>query len=404
MIDEKDIREKVDRRLSGLREEEARRMRIRAAINAERQAGAAVKRRISPALIFALAALLLMASIAIAEHLNLFSLFGRTDRRYANIAEQANLTATEAVELNDENLGQATAVMNSAFFDGQTLSLAFQIEQGVRYEAYTPEASELAGMTAMEAMPAAIEYPSAAGADILMAYNQAIANGTPFGYRAYTVYPSDHTLTDDGVDIPPYAADSAYTEDGIYAEMREFETPLPAGLAGRSELNLSIQLYRAIHTVYFDGQRAYQHTERTEAGEMTGTVPLTQGAVREMYGEGKINGVECRASARVSPMAAEITLSSEAPFLTFLTAPPQGVDPYDAWIELEAYDEAGRKYRAQDAFMPEEGCTESTMAFIGVGELPETLTLYVFSAWEGMDASEADRNGMTGIAMTVRKE
>ena len=44
------------------------------------------------------------------------------------------------------------------------------------------------------------------------------------------------------------------------------------------------------------------------------------------------------------------------------------------------------------------------MAFIGVGELPETLTLYVFSAWEGMDASEADRNGMTGIAMTVRKE
>jgi len=71
---------------------------------------------------------------------------------------------------------------------------------------------------------------------------------------------------------------------------------------------------------------------------------------------------------------------------------------------LEAYYEAGRKYRAQDAFMPEEGCTESTMAFIGVGELPETLTLYVFSAWEGMDASEADRNGMTGIAMTVRKK
>lgn len=402
MIDEKDIRGKVDRRLSGLREEEARRMRIRAAINAERRTD--MKRRISPVLVFTLAALLLMASIAIAEHLNLFALFGKTDRRYANIAEQANLTATEAAKVSDENLGQVTAVMNSAFFDGQTLNLAFQIEQGVRYEAYTPDASELAGMAAMEALPAAIESPSAVGSDILMAYNQALANGTPFGYRAYTVYPSDHTVTDDGVDIPPYAADSTYTEDGVYVEMREFETPLPAGLAGRSELNLSIQLYRTIHTVYFDGQRAYQHTERTEAGEMTGTVPLTQGAVREMYGEGEINGVTCWASARVSPMAAEITFGSEAPFLTFLTAPPQGIDPYDAWIELEAYDEAGRKYRAQDSFMPEESCTESTMAFIGVGELPEVLTLYVFSAWEGMDASEADPNGMTGIVMNVRKE
>ena len=404
MIDKKDIRNKVDRRLSGLSEDEARRMRIRVAINTERQANAALKRRVSPMLAFVLAVILLTASIAIAEHLNLFGFFGEKDRRYANVAEQANLTAAESVEANDDNRGKAVAVMNSAFFDGQTLNLAFQIEQGVRYEAYTPDASELASMTAMEAMPVVIEHPSAPGSDILMAYNQALTDGTPFGYRAYTVYPSDHTLTDDGVDIPPYAADSAYTEDGVYAEMREFETPLPAELAGRSELHLSIKLYMATSTVYFDGKQAYQHTERTEAGEMTGTVPLIQGTVREMYGEGEINGVRCMASARVSPMVAEIAFSSEAPFTTFLASPPEGVDPYDTWVEFTAYDEAGRRYRAQGACMPEEGCAEITIALMGVGELPETLTLYVFSTWEGRDASTVDPNTMTGIDMIVKKE
>lgn len=402
-MNEKDIQERVNRRLSGLCADEARRMRIRTAMRAERQANEIVKKKISPVLIAALVLVLLTATAAIAEHLNLFDFFGSGDQRYANVAQQAELSTSAPVTVTNAPQGVASAALDSAYFDGLTLNLAFRIEQGVRFEAYTPSAEELAGMTGEPPMPEAVADEYAPGSEVLAAYQQALANGTPFGYRAYQVSPSDHTLTDDGVEIPPYAADGAYTADGAYAELREFETPLPAELASREALNLRIKLYRSTTTVYFDGQQVYRRTERAEAGELTGTVPLTKDAVRELSGEATINGASCRAEAKVSRMAASVTFQCDAPFRTFLAAPPEGIDPSDAWVEFAAYDEAGRRYRVQSAFDLADDQAEYTVAFLGVGELPETLTLYVFAAWDGPSLSAEDIQAMTGIPLTIRK-
>lgn len=226
MLNEKELQERVNRRLSGLCADELRRRRILAAVHHE--ACVPPVRRLSPALVCLLIVLLVTGSIALADHLNLFSLFGRGDGRYAQVAQQADQVTASPVEIPDEAQNRAVAQIDSAFYDGLTLNLAFSIAQGTHYEPYVPDASELSAMEETEAMPVVIEHPQAPGAEVLAAYNQALENATPCGYRAKIIYASDHTLTDDGIDLPPYAASVTYAEDGACHEMREFESPLPA--------------------------------------------------------------------------------------------------------------------------------------------------------------------------------
>ena len=402
-INENDIRERVDRRLSGLNESEARRMRIRTAIDAERQANPPMKRKLSPMLAFALIAVLLTATIAVAEHLNLFSLFGEKDERYEHVAQQAALTTNEPVSISGNGLEAVTARMDSAYFDGLSLNMAFSIEQGVRYEAYTPDASELAGMEAAEPMPVMVE-PNAPGGDVLQAYNDALLGGAPYGYRMCMVYPSDHTTTDDGIDIPPYTADVMHTADGVYAEMREFETPLPKELAERDALTLQVKLYQTVYTVYFDGEQVYTQSERMDAGVMTGVVQRTEGATRKLSGEAEINGVHCVAEGMVSQMAASVTVTCNAPLSSLLAAPPEGVDASDTWVNVLAYDEQGREYLATSGFRLYDERTEYEIAFLGVGELPEALTLYICSDWEGNVITKENVAGQAGVIIPLNVE
>lgn len=379
MLNEKDLQERVNRRLSGLRADELRRRRIAAAVH--RDACARPVRRLSPVLVCLLIVLLVTGSIALADRLNLFSLFGREDGRYAQVAPQAGLVTAPLVEIDGEAQELAVAQIDSAFYDGLTLNLAFSIAQGAHYEPYVPDASELAAMEETAAMPVAIEHPQAPGAEVLSAYNQALQSQTPYGYRAQVIYASDHTLTDDGIDLPPYAVNSTYTEDGACHEMREFESPLPDGLGQRDRLELHIALYQSVQTVYFDGEKCFSAIERTDAGTLTATVPRTADATLTMAGTAQFGGASCTARARVSPMAAVVTLSCEQPLETLLAPPPASVDPMDAWVEVTAVDEQGRVYKPETSYPPGESEVQFTL--LGVGELPETLTLYAGYLWEG---------------------
>ena len=389
MLNEREIRERVNRRLSGLHADERRRMRIRAAVQCKKRTYPSFKRALSPAMAFLLLMLLVTASVALAEHFNLFSLWGERDARYARVADQAAQITSSPVTPGNATLPDVSAQIDSAFYDGLTLNLAFTIAQGARYEPYTPGADELSAMTRTDAMPAAIEPGQTAGRDMLERYNQALRDGTPFGYRAYTVYASDHTITDDGIDIPPYTSDGAYTEDGAYHEMREYATPLPDALRGRDELSVRIPLYRSVSTVYFDGEYAYTSTERGDAGAITATISRTAQTVRILTGSGEVNGAVCTVRAEVSPMSAVITLSCEQTLHALFPALPD-----DAWVELRLTDEQGRIYRAQEA-CPQDERTEATLSFLGVGELPEALTLHACIALEGANTPEpAWQNGI----------
>ena len=85
MINEKDIQDRVNRRLSGLAASEQRRMRIRTAINAEREEAQPMKRTISKTLVFAIVAVMLIATVAIAEHFNLFNFFSSQGREVGKV-------------------------------------------------------------------------------------------------------------------------------------------------------------------------------------------------------------------------------------------------------------------------------------------------------------------------------
>ena len=80
-------------------------------------------------------------------------------------------------------------------------------------------------------------------------------------------------------------------------------------------------------------------------------------------------------------MAAVVTLSCEQPLETLLAPPPASVDPMDAWVEVTAVDEQGRVYKPETSYPPGESEVQFTL--LGVGELPETLTLYAGYLWEG---------------------
>lgn len=395
MINEKEIQDRVNRRLSGLTASQQRQMRIRTAINAEREEAKPMKRTISRTLVFAIVVVMLTATVAIAEHFNLFNFFGERDARYNAVAPHATLTVTEPALVEHPELGTATASIDSAYFDGLSLNLAYRINQGQRVEEYTPTEAELARMTNGNAENLVADLSdNEPGVEILRAWNHALENGTPYGYRRIAVYTSDHTITDDGIDVNPDSASPAYTANGEFYEMREFECPLPDAIRDRQELKVNIGVKQEVVTYWFDGTNCYWHNERTDVGTMTATIPRN-GESMKYAGTGTINGATCTITAEVSPMAAVMMIQCDAPINSFLSTPPAGTDEHDCWVEVIAIDENGNKFRQQYGVSLDDSSSFS-LAFRGTGALPETMNVYVYSMWEGMDDPElATLDGIT---------
>ncbi len=382
-MNEERIRAHLDARLSGLTASDARRNRIRAAVRIREREDKPMKRKLPLTLAFALM-IVALASIAIAEGLNLFDFFGKNDERYRRVASEAVLPTTAPVQVAGKNT--ATAVIENAYFDGMTLSLALRIDQPTDIAAYTPTEEEMARMTPAQASPVVLEPDNPANA-IYQAWNEALQGGVPFGYREWTLSPSDHTYTDDGIDLPPTMGNIGYNEAGAFLELREYESPLPEAVQTREVLNLRIPLRQSVTMMYFDGENAYCLTERLDAGDATASIPRAAIAPRTLTGEGTLFGVPCRVTAEVSPMTATVTLVSDVPLENCLPAAPEGVAPSDAWVEMTARDQAGRALRPTGG-ADIHGC-EVVAQFNGTGELPETLTIALQRRWEGADESAA---------------
>ena len=232
------------------------------------------------------------------------------------------------------------------------------------------------------------------GAEVVAAFNEAAEAGKPGGYRRYSIVAGDHTLTDDGVDIPPSQADGRYTADGAYCEMRDFATPLPEAIRDRERLTLRIPLYRFETTVYFDGASWYMRTEREDAGTITAEVGRAQAQAQRMSGQARIGGATCTAEAEVSAMSAVLTVRSDMPLDSFLAAPPEGTDPADCWVTADVYDDDRALWRVQEV---NAEATQVTFTLEGTGSLPDALKVYLYAAWEG---GEPDLSGVESIELT----
>lgn len=274
MLNEKDIQQAVDNRLSGLQASEARRMRIRAAVGKERREETPVRSKKTIIVAIALAAMLLTSAIAVAETLNLFDFFGKQEARYAALAPKASLEITEPALIEHPHLGSVEAEIDSAYFNGEELMLAYRVNNSKYVEVYTPTDEEIAQMMLDEPVILAV-MGNEPYHEVLEAHNEAVEKGIPFGYKQYTVYVADHAYTDDGIDLGPWGGYSDYDEDGALCELREYESPLPGDIGSRDSLTVTMTVRQHECTVWFDGKDCWISYSLEDVAEITATIPRT---------------------------------------------------------------------------------------------------------------------------------
>lgn len=276
MLNEKNISQAVDRRLSGLTASEERRMGILRAAYQERREATPVKSKKTLIIVIAVAVLMLTSAIAVAETLNLFDFFGKHDKFLAALAPKATLEITEPALIEHPHLGKVTAEIDSAYFNGESLMLAYRVTNSTYAEEHTPTAAELAQMTLDEPALFAITG-SEPYHEVLVAYNEAVENGTPFGFRLYTVNVSDHTRTDDGIDLGPWNGGySDYDENGALCELIEFDSPLPGDIGERDLLTVTKAVRQYEYILWFDGKDCWLRYAMQSVGEITATIPRTE--------------------------------------------------------------------------------------------------------------------------------
>jgi len=394
MLNEQNIRQALDNRLSGLTASEARRMRIRRAVNEERREEKPVRSK-KLILVIALIAVMLTSAIAVAEGLNLFDFFGREDARLAALAPRATLEITEDVLIEHPHLGEVEVRIDSAYFDGLGLSMTYQIDNATYAEEYTPTADEIAQMKLDEPVILAIvgNEPCLA---VYEAHNEAVTSGTPFGYKQYTVRVHDHTCSDDGIDLGGGMGYEDYNGPSLVG-LLDFDAPLAAELRSRDAITVVKGVYQHECTVWFDGTECYLSYAMKDIGEIRATIPRAKDAVRVFTGSGRIKDVACTFTAEVSPLAAVLTLETDLPIKeAFPIHAPHGTDRFDQWREMGLVDDQGREYRAQWGmqYIDEH---HASVTFEGTGELPESLTAYAYSMWES--AEWPDLSTMEGVRL-----
>lgn len=398
MLNEQNIKQAVDNRLSGLTASEERRMRILRAANQERREATPVRSK-KLILVIAMIAAMLTSAIAVAETLNLFDFFGKEDARYAALAPKATLEITEPMLIEHPHLGNVEVKIDSAYFDGLGLSMAYQITNSLYAEEYTPTAEEIAQMKLDESVILAI-VGNEPYVEVHEAYNEAVTNGTPYGYKQYTVRVHDHTYSDDGKDLGGGMGYEDYNGASLVG-LLDFDAPLADELRSRDEITVVKGVYQHECTVWFDGKECYLSYAMKDIGEIRATIPKAKDAVKNFSGSGNINGVACTFTAEVSPLAAMLTLETALPMKeAFPINAPTGTDRFDQWREMGLVDDQGREYRAQwdMQFIDEH---HASVTFEGTGELPESLTAYAYSMWES--AEWPDLSTLEGVQLTKTK-
>ena len=390
-IDYNGIRDAIDSRLSALDASAGRRERIRQRIHHEE--GIVVRKKITTSMVFVFVALLALAGVALAAGLNLFEYFGKQDARLAEIAPAAILATESPQTVESSKLGTTVASINSAYYDGQSLLVAYSIKNDSRTERFTPTDDQLTQMTKLDNI-GGYEVTNEEEQHIMDEFIEAQKNGKPYGIVRYSVYPSDHTETDDGIDLPPAQEMQEASPEGKQYMLREYENPLPEEVQNRDYLNIKIRLYQSVNFLYFDGKDCYMlPSESQDAGAMTATVRRADAKTRHFEGEGTYNGIKVHVEADASAVHAQITISADTDVFFPLHE--------DSWYELAVRDAQGNTLR-----MTEGGDIDTRTiqaALEGTGVLPNGLSVYILVASEGEWDEAAAIALTTPIQLTMEK-
>ena len=385
------IRKALDARLSPLSASPRRREGIRDAV-AQREKKPIPKRR---SLVLAVALLLARAGAALAVGMNLFARFAQNDRRYEGVLDQVTDVTEKPAAVQDEKLGAVSARVDSAYYDGQTLTLAIAVENARCIEEWTPTEDEKALL--MPDDGDGPELPQATTEEerqLLSACQEAIAAGKPFGIRKDTIWVHDHFYTEDGIALPPYSGDEK-EENGTLYELREF-TPLPGEASGRETLSVYAELGRSTVYSYFDGEKMYWRSEvqRDGVGRVTATVPKAEAEIVSFTGTGTLNGAACTVTAQVSAIELRLTIDAETDAFPLTTRYLDGQTWQEQPWMAAVYDETGTEYLPRESSSA-ESALRLEIPFDGSGHIPERLRVYVYSCGvdEDMPDEEEIRSG-----------
>jgi hypothetical protein len=346
----------------------------------EREARPVMKRKMTLTVLAAVLAVIALTGAALAVGLNLFDHFGRNDRRLQVVAPEAALMVNDAVEVTTDALGVSRARIDSAYYDGQSLIVAYTLDNYQRYEDFEPTGAELAEMTenrdylleafGIEGDPAATE-----------ALRDAIDRKQPYGVVDYTIAVGDRCSTTGGVTLPLHAVAMEDGEEGLLYCIQEFETPLPESARDLDSLNLTLPVELSTSWYWFDGETCYEKHDEQPLATLTAAVSRSEAETRSYKWEGEINGAKVIARAEASAVHIKLYIDAEAgAFPDPATIWPEAAKADDTWYSFVLTDSRDMEYRFSGG-IEGEGTLEAE--YDGLGYLPDDLTLTVRPEGEG---------------------
>lgn len=362
-----------------------------------------VKRKVSYALVLALAAMLALSGAAIAAGLNLFEFFARHDERYATVAADTAVTGVVPFTMDGTEIW-----IDSAYYDGYSMSVALAMRNAHTIQEFTPDEGELSSDDSSvvpsiyaASGPANTLEPwgpvpgSQEKAEHAAAYQAAVAAGTPYGYKTVQYYPSDHITTADGIDIPPRSAWMDVMEGSVSCEMRNMESPLPEEIQAQDSLTLLCDI-GATETVYwFDGQQEFTATTHSTVGQISATVYRTASEQRRFTGTAEVNGVPCTIEVTVSRLDAQVHVKAQGDVFYSITHQEDWGEWQENPWEIELTDETGRTYRIEGS-SEADSMSELLLRYEASGTLPKNLSarFYTFE-YEGDQVYHTDAIPLT---------
>ena len=325
-----------------------------------------MKKKISVLAVVVAVTLSLVMFGAVAELLgiNLFDLFGKHDERIAQLAPKAVLEETSPITITSPELGTTTAHINSAYYDGQSLIVAYAIQNGEYLEEFAPTEQQLAGMEKTN-NPLAIVLTNPETQDVLRKWNEATAAGKPFAYKMTSVFAFDRTSTPEGLDLPPEMSEDLFGPDGQMYTIISYASPLPEAARELDELNIEIGLGRITQYHYFDGKDAYSRSEREDLEPMRATIQRNDAGIRHFTGQGTFAGIPFTADVTASAVSAQARLTSDGSLFPVL--------PEDAWYFMQLRDGNQVNFRTLDG--PAGGSDTLEFNFHGIGQAPDKLEM-----------------------------
>ncbi len=340
----------------------------------EGEARPVMKRKMTLTVLAAVLAVIALTGAALAVGLNLFDHFGRNDRRLQVVAPEAALMVNDAVEVTTDALGVSKARIDSAYYDGQSLIVAYTLENYQRYEDFEPTEAELAEMTENR------DY-------LLEAFG---IEGDPAATEALR----------DAIDRKQHAVAMEDGEEGLLYCIQEFEMPLPESARDLDSLNLTLPVELCISWFWFDGESCYEKHDRQPLAALTVAVSRSEAENRSYKWEGEINGAKVRARAEASAVHIKLYIDAEAgAFPDPATVWPEAAKADETWYSFVLTDSRDMEYRFSGG-IEGEGTLEAE--YDGLGYLPDDLTLTVRLEGEGDWGGED--HVLPGFPVTLKAE